>query len=60
MAIGKSFNLKKQKMTRKSVKTFGLFKETSFIVIILNREFNYTCREKTFPIPAVIFMVVTT
>ena len=41
-----SFNLKKQKMTQKLGKTFGLFKEISFIVIILNREFNCMCREK--------------
>ena len=34
-------------MTRKLRKTFGLFKVTSFIVIILNREFNYPCREKS-------------
>ena len=26
--------------------TTGLFKEISFIVTILNREFNYTCGEK--------------
>ena len=45
-AIGKSFNLKKQKMTKKYMRICGLFKETSFIVIILNREFNYTCQEK--------------
>ena len=25
---------------------FGLFKETIFIVVILKREFNYTCRKK--------------
>ena len=45
-AIEKSFNLMKQKMTKKSIKIFGLFKETIYIVIILNREFNKTCREK--------------
>ena len=38
MATGKSCNLKNQKMTQKLGKTFGLFKEISFIVIILNRE----------------------
>ena len=43
MAIGKSYNLKKQKMTKIYTRIFGLFKETLFIVIILNREFNYTC-----------------
>ena len=46
-AIGKSFNLKKQKMTRKLRKTSGLFKETLFTVIILNREFNDTCQKKS-------------
>ena len=40
MPIGKSFNLMKQKMTQKLGKTLGLFKEISFVVIILNREFN--------------------
>ena len=45
-AIGKSFNLKKQKMTKKHKRIFGLFKVTSSVVIILNREFNNTCREK--------------
>ena len=53
--VGKSFNLKKQKMKKstrilglmqKLGKTSGLFKEISFIVIILKREFNDTCREK--------------
>ena len=33
-------------MTQKLGKTLGPFKDTSFIVIMLNREFNYTCREK--------------
>ena len=45
-AMWESFNLKKQKMTRKLGKTCGLFKEISFVVTILNREFNYTCRKK--------------
>ena len=36
-AIGKSFNLKKQKMTKKSQRTFGLFNDTSFLVFKLNR-----------------------
>ena len=48
MANWESFNLKKQKMTKKSIRTSGLFKETLFIVIILNREFNYTCRDKNY------------
>ena len=52
-AIGKSFNLKKQKMTKESIRIFGLMQklgkdfytiqENSLIVIILNREFNCTC-----------------
>ena len=48
-AIGKSFNLKKQKTTQKLGKTFGLFKQISFIVIILNREFNDTCQRRIIP-----------
>ena len=43
-AMGKSLNLKK--MTKKSTKTFGLFEETSCIVIMLKQEFKYTCRKK--------------
>ena len=31
-------------MTQKLRKTSGLFKETLFVVIILDREFNYTCK----------------
>ena len=46
MAVGKSFDLKNQNLTQKLGKTFGLFKKTSFIVTILNREFNSTCQEK--------------
>ena len=45
-AIGKSFDLKNQKMTQKLGKVFGLCKRISFIVIILNREFNHACQEK--------------
>ena len=37
MAIGKSFDLKNQKMTQKLGKTFGLLNDTSFVVIMLNR-----------------------
>ena len=33
-ATGKSFDLKNQKMTQKIGNNFGLFKDTSFIVII--------------------------
>ena len=46
MATGKSFDLKKQKMTKEFTGNFGPFKVISFIVIILNREFNYLCRKK--------------
>ena len=45
-AIGKSFNLQKQQMTRKHGKTSGLFMEISYIVIKLNREFNFSCQER--------------
>ena len=42
---------KKLKMTQKVGKTSGQFNEVSFIVIKLNREFNYTCQKKrSFPI----------
>ena len=37
MAIEKSFNLKNQKTTQKIGNNFGLFKDTSFVVIRLNR-----------------------
>ena len=46
-AIGKSFDLKEQKMTQEFTRTFGPFKVTSFIVTILNREFNFLCRKKS-------------
>ena len=46
LAIGKSFDLKNKKMTQKIGNNFGLFKDTSFIVIILNRGVQLTCREK--------------
>ena len=39
--IGKSFDLKNKKMTQKIGNNFGLFKDTSFIVIISNWEFNW-------------------
>ena len=45
-AIGKSFDLKKQKMTLEFTRTFGPFEVISFIVIIFNREFNFMCRNK--------------
>ena len=50
MAIGKSLNLKNQKMTQEFTRTFCLLKEISFIVIILKREFNFFApREESFP-----------
>ena len=48
MAIGKSFNLKKQNMTKESLSIFGLTQKLgriSFIVIILNQEVQLACRE---------------
>ena len=44
MAKRKSLNRQDQEMTLKPAKIFGLFKVTSFIVIILNQEFNFMCR----------------
>ena len=44
MTMGMSFTLKKQKMTKESIRIFGL--RISFIVIILNREVQLRCREK--------------
>ena len=49
MAIGKSFDLKNQKMTQKLGKTFGQSKDTSFVVIILNREFNFRAKRRIIP-----------
>ena len=46
-AIGKSFNLKNPRMTQKSGMTSSLFREISFIVIILNREIKYMCLGKS-------------
>ena len=42
----KSLNRQNQEKTLNSEKISGLFKVTSSIVIILNREFNCMCREK--------------
>ena len=67
MAIGKSFNLKKQKMTKESIRIFGLtqklgktfkrFQEISFIVIILNREVRFHVpRIESYPIPLSFLM----
>ena len=47
--VVKSFNLKNQKMTQTLGKTFGLFKDTSFIVIRLNREFNFRAERRIIP-----------
>ena len=52
------FNLKNQKMTRKSKMTFGLFEVISFIVILLNPEFQFSePKEESFPIPLKFFDV---
>ena len=55
MAIGKRCNLKKQKMTKESVRIFGLTQKLgkiSFIVIILNREVQlHVPRKESYPIP---------
>ena len=48
-AIGKSFDLKNKKTTQKIGNNFGLFKDTSFIVIILNREFNLRAERRIIP-----------
>ena len=48
-SIGKSFDLKNRKMTQKIGNNFGLFKDTSFIVIILNREFNLRAQRRIIP-----------
>ena len=45
-AIGKSFDLKNKKKAQKIWNMLGLFKDTSFIVIIMNREVQIACREK--------------
>ena len=42
----KSRNRQNQNMTLKHAETFGLFKETSFIVVTMNLEFNSVCRKK--------------
>ena len=49
MATGKSFDLKNQKMTQKLGKIFGLHKDTSKIVIMLNREFNIRAKRRILP-----------
>ena len=51
MATGKSFNLKKQKMPKESIRIIFLgsrrsSERISLIVLILNREVKLTCREK--------------
>ena len=49
-AKGKSFDLKNnKKMTQKIGNNLGLFRETSFIVVILNREFNLRAERRTVP-----------
>ena len=48
-AIGKSFDPKNKRVTQKLGKNFGLFKDTSFIVIFLNREFNLRAKRRIIP-----------
>ena len=45
-AIGKSFDLKNKKMTQKIGNNFGLCKDTSFLFIKLNREFNSSAKRR--------------
>ena len=70
MAIGKSFNLKKRKMTKESNtdfwahtearKDFQATSEISFIVIILNRDVQlYVPREESYPIPLNYIVVMS-
>ena len=50
-AIGKRFNLKKQKITKESIRIFGLFKETIYRHHIEPRLQLYVPKEESFPIP---------
>ena len=51
-AMGKSFNLKKQKMTRELRKTSGLFKETPICRHHVEPRVQlYVPREESFPVP---------
>ena len=54
MAIGKSFNLNKQRMTKLLIRISGLTQKLgkNFIVIILNREVQFHVpRKESFPFP---------
>ena len=60
-AIGKSFNLKVQKMTKESVRIFVLTQKPgkTFIVIKLNREVQlHVPREESFPVPLTYIDVI--
>ena len=60
MAIGKSFNLKKQKMTKESIRIFGLTQKLgeTFEVIMLNQEVQlHLPRKESCPIPLSSFDV---
>ena len=60
MAIGKSFNLKKQKMTKESIRIFGLTQKLgqTFKVIMLNQEVQlHLPRKESCPIPLSSFDV---
>ena len=54
-AIGKSVNLKKQKMTRKLKKTSGLFKETSFTVTIRTESQTLLTKRRVIPFSTEIY-----
>ena len=56
-AIGKSFDLKNQKMTQKLGKIFWSIQRTSFIVIILNREFNLRAETRNHPLFHKIYII---
>ena len=54
MAIGKSFNLKKQKMTKESIRIFGITQKfgKTFVVILFNREVQlHAPRKESYPVP---------
>ena len=50
MAIRKSFDLENKKMTQKIGNICGLFKESSFIVLMLNREYNLRVKRWIMPL----------
>ena len=56
-AVGKSFDLKNQKTTQKLGNMFGLFKDTSFVVIIMNREFNLRAERRIIPYSQFFYII---